>query len=218
MPFMPSAAHETRVLEIQRVLREHALDGWLFYDFRGSDPLAYRVLLLDPLMHVTRRWYYWIPAHASPQKLLHRIEPHVLDLLPGHSNAYVSWDQQQELLGRLLTGSRRIAMQYSPMNAVPYVSRVDAGTMELVRSFGVEVMSSGDLIQLFEARWTDRQLDSHQYAAAALRRIVDEAFDHVREAVGKNQSLTEYGLQQFILSRIGDAGMVTSSAPIAAVN
>jgi len=218
MPFMPSAAHETRVLEIQRVLREHALDGWLFYDFRGSDPLAYRVLLLDPLLHVTRRWYYWIPAHASPQKLLHRIEPHVLDLLPGHSNAYVSWDQQQELLGRLLTGSRRIAMQYSPMNAVPYVSRVDAGTMELVRSFGVEVISSGDLIQLFEARWTDRQLDSHQYAAAALRRIVDEAFDHVREAVGKNQSLTEYGLQQFILSRIGDAGMVTSSAPIAAVN
>ncbi len=217
MPFM-SAAHETRVLEIQRVLREHTLDGWLFYDFRGSDPLGYRVLLLDPTMHVTRRWYYWIPAQGHPQKLLHRIEPHVLDGLPGRSSVYVSWDQQRQLLGHLLNGSRRIAMQYSPMNAVPYVSRVDAGTMELVRSFGVEVVSSGDLIQLFEARWTDRQLESHQYAAGELRRIVDETFDHVREAVTRGKDLTEYAVQQFILSRIGDAGMVTASAPIAAVN
>jgi Xaa-Pro aminopeptidase len=104
------------------------------------------------------------------------------------------------------------------MNAVPYVSRVDAGTLELIRSFGVDVVSSGDLIQLFEARWTERQLASHQYAAAALRRIVDEAFDHVRQALRNGQVLTEYGLQQFILSRIRDAGMLTSSAPIAAVN
>ena len=218
MPFMLTAAHEGRVLEIQRALRDQSLDGWLFYDFRSSDPLAYRVLLLDPRVHVTRRWYYWIPAQGVPQKLLHRIEPHVLDVLPGEPTVYVSWDQQRQLLGRLLDGSRRIAMQYSPMNAVPYVSRVDAGTMELVRSFGVEVVSSGDLIQLFEARWTSRQLESHEYAAAALRRIVDEAFDHVREAVCKGEDLTEYGLQQFILSRIGDAGMVASSPPIAAVN
>jgi Xaa-Pro aminopeptidase len=219
MPFMPTGPHETRVGEIQRVLREHsALDGWLFYDFRGSDPLAYRVLLLDPMMHVTRRWYYWIPAEGPPQKLLHRIEPHVLDVLPGEANHYVSWEQQCQLLSRLLSGSRRIAMQYSPMNAVPYVSRVDAGTIELVRSFGLDVLSSGDLIQQFEARWTDRQLESHQYAAAGLRRIVDEAFGHVAESLNKGQTLTEYGLQQFIVSRIRDAGMVTSSAPIAAVN
>jgi len=149
---MQTTRQETRVLEIQRALREQeGLEGWLFYDFRGSDPLGYRVLLLDPTMHVTRRWYYWIPAEGTPQKLVHRIEPHVLDALPGHSHAYVSWDQQRQLLERLLSGSRRIAMQYSPMNAVPYVSRVDAGTMELVRSFGVEVVSTGDLIQLFEA-------------------------------------------------------------------
>lgn len=207
------------MLEIQRALREQeGLEGWLFYDFRGSDPLGYRVLLLDPTMHVTRRWYYWIPAEGTPQKLVHRIEPHVLDALPGHSHAYVSWDQQRQLLERLLSGSRLIAMQYSPMNAVPYVSRVDAGTMELVRSFGVEVVSSGDLIQLFEARWTDRQLESHQYAASALRRIVDEAFGHVGEILSKGLNLTEYGLQQFILSRIREAGMITSSSPIAAVN
>jgi len=219
MPFMQTTRQETRVLEIQRALREQeGLEGWLFYDFRGSDPLGYRVLLLDPSMHVTRRWYYWIPAEGTPQKLVHRIEPHVLDALPGHSHAYVSWDQQRQLLERLLSGSRRIAMQYSPMNAVPYVSRVDAGTMELVRSFGVEVVSSGDLIQLFEARWTDRQLESHQYAASALRRIVDEAFGHVGEILSKGLNLTEYGLQQFILSRIREAGMITSSPPIAAVN
>jgi Xaa-Pro dipeptidase len=216
---MITSLHKERIQAIQRALGEEgSIDGWLFYDFRGSDPLGYRILLLDPAMHVTRRWYYWIPAVGTPRKLLHRIEPHVLDQLPGQVDEYVSWEQQRRFLAGLLSGSRRIAMQYSPLNAVPYVSRVDAGTIELVRSFGVEVVSSADLIQTFEARWTDRQLESHQYAAAALRRIVDEAFDHVRESVVKRKGLTEYGLQQFILSRIRDAGMITSSPPIAAVN
>ena len=214
-----TTVHHERVAAIQRALREDgSVDGWLFYDFRGSDPLGYRVLLLDASTHVTRRWYYWIPTIGSPRKLLHRIEPHILDPLPGERDEYVSWEQQRTLLEHLLRGSRRIAMQYSPLNAVPYVSRVDAGTIELIRSFGVEVVSSADLIQMFEARWTDRQLESHQYAAAALRRIVDEAFDHVREAVVRENGLTEYGLQQFILSRIREAGMMTSSAPIAAVS
>jgi Xaa-Pro dipeptidase len=215
---MQTTANEERILDIQRALHEQGVDGWLFYDFRASDPLGYRVLLLDPAMHVTRRWYYWIPAEGTPRKLLHRIEPHILDRLPGRTDMYVSWDQQRQLLAGLLSQSRRIAMQYSPMNAIPYVSRVDAGTMELVKSCGVEVVSSADLIQMFEARWSDRQLESHQYAAAALRRIVDEAFDCVRKAVTKGKSLTEYGLQQFILARIQEAGMITSSAPIAAVN
>jgi len=207
-----------RVSEIQQALRDAEIDGWLFYDFRGSDPLAYRILQLNPTLHVTRRWYYWIPAQGDPVKLLHRIEPHVLDALPGQADCYVSWEQQRELLGRLLAGGLRVAMQYSPLNAVPYVSRVDAGTIELIRSYDVEVVSSADLIQTFEARWTDRQLESHQYAAAALRRIVDETFSDVHEAITQGRSLTEYGVQQFILARIREAGMVTSSAPIAAVN
>jgi Xaa-Pro aminopeptidase len=207
-----------RVSEIQQALRDAEIDGWLFYDFRGSDPLAYRILQLNPTLHVTRRWYYWIPAQGDPVKLLHRIEPHVLDALPGQADCYVSWEQQRELLGRLLAGGLRVAMQYSPLNAVPYVSRVDAGTIELIRSYDVEVVSSADLIQTFEARWTDRQLESHQYAAAALRRIVDETFSDVHEAITQGRSLTEYGVQQFILARIHEAGMVTSSAPIAAVN
>ncbi|HEU4685559.1 MAG TPA: M24 family metallopeptidase, partial [Nitrospira sp.] len=212
-------SHHTRVQRIQRAMQDIGeLDGWLFYDFRRSDPLSYRILLLDPSTHVTRRWYYWVPVTGAAKKLVHRIEPHVLDLLPGETNCYVSWEEQRRLLANLLAGHRRIAMQYSPLNAVPYVSRVDAGTVELIRQCGTEIISSADLIQLFEAVWTDQQLESHQYAAAALRRIVDDAFFHVAESLVRDKPLTEYGLQQFILKRIQDAGMVTSSAPIAAVN
>ena len=218
MPSRMTTAIQQRVSEIQQALRGAEIDGWLFYDFRGSDPLAYRILQLDPTLHVTRRWYYWIPAQGVPVKLLHRIEPHVLDTLPGQADCYVSWEQQRLILARLLAGGLRVAMQYSPLNAVPYVSRVDAGTIELIRSYGVEVVSSADLIQTFEARWTDRQLESHQFAAAALRRIVDQTFSHVHEAISQGRGLTEYGVQQFILARIREAGMITSSAPIAAVN
>ncbi len=211
--------HHERITAIQQALQEaDALDGWLFYDFRGSDTLAYRVLLLDPSRHVTRRWYYWIPATGEPIKLLHRIEPHVLDELPGHDQRYVSWEQQRVLLSSLLKGRQRIAMQYSPLNAVPYLSRVDAGTIDLIRSFGIEVVTSADLVQRFEAVWTDEQLESHRYATVALRRIVDAAFAHVAASITKGRALTEYGLQQFILSRIHDAGMTTSSAPISAIN
>lgn len=216
---MSLTAHHTRILSIQNAIRDQeTVDGWLFYDFRGSDPLAYRVLLLDPSQHVTRRWYYWIPRTGKPVKLLHRIEPHVLDELPGSSHLYVSWEQQRVALDSLLRGRRRIAMQYSPLNAVPYLSRVDAGTIELVRSFGVDVVTSADLVQRFEAVWTEEQLESHRYAVTTLRRIVDEAFTHVASCLTHQRPLTEYGLQQFILSRIHATGMTTSSAPIAAVD
>lgn len=216
---MRSSRWNERVTAIQRALRETGVaDGWLFYDFRRSDPLAYRVLLLDPSRHVTRRWYYWIPATGEPVKLLHRIEPHVLDELPGRPQIYVSWEEQHRLLAGLLSGQRHVAMQYSPRNAVPYVSRVDAGTIELIRSFGADVVSAADLIQRFEAVWTDEQLDSHRFAVTALRRIVDDAFAHVRSSLTAGRPLTEHDLQQFILGRIHDAGMVTSSPPIAAVN
>ncbi len=208
-----------RVQDIQRALQATpGLDGWLFYDFRGSDPLASRVLQLDPAAHVTRRWYYWVPARGLPVKLVHRIEPHQLDGLPGEARLYVSWQEQQSRLSDLLRGARTIAMQYSPMNAVPYVSRVDAGTIELIRSFGIQVVSSADLVQCFEAVWDDRQLASHREAAEKLRRVVDEAFTHVANAIKANSRLTEYDLQQFILSRIGAQGLVTGSPPIAAAN
>ena len=138
--------------------------------------------------------------------------------LPGQVQQYVSWEQQRMLLASLFQGRRRIAMQYSPFNAVPYISRVDAGTIELIRSFGVEVVTSADLVQRFEAVWTDEQLESHRYAGRRSGRIVDEAFAHVASCLTRERPLSEYGLQQFILSRIHDAGMTTSSAPIAAVD
>ncbi len=215
---MASGAQQ-RIEKIQQALREiGGLDGWLFYDFRHSDPLAYRVLHIDPARHVTRRWYYWIPCHGEPVKLLHRIESHTLEELPGESLLYVSWEEQHAHLAHALTGARRVAMQYSPMNAIPYISRVDAGTIELVRSLDIEIATSADLVQRFEAVWTDHQLASHQNASEKLRRIVDEAFEHVRESILTNRPLNEYGLQQFILSRITHHGLITSSAPIAAVN
>ena len=208
-----------RVLRIQQAIREQAgLDGWLFYDFRHLDPIAYRVLLLDPSLHVTRRWYYWVPAQGTPVKLQHGIEPHVLDGLPGDARVYVSWRDQQAALGSLLHSAKRVAMQYSPMNAIPYLSRVDAGTIDLVRSLGAEVVTSADLVQQFEAVWDGAQLSSHQVAAEGLRAIVDEAFGFVGTSLAARSSLTEYGLQQYILSRMQARGLVTSSPPIAAVN
>lgn len=208
-----------QVDRIQRALREQpGLDGWLFYDFRHLDPIAYRVLLLDPSIHVTRRWYYWIPAVGTPVKLQHRIEPHVLDGLPGEARLYVSWREQQGALRTLLQSATRIAMQYSPMNAIPYLSRVDAGTLELLRSWGLEVVTSADLVQQFEAVWDDAQLISHQVAASGLRAIVDETFTFIGTSLAAGHQLTEYGVQQYILSRMQARGLVTSSPPIAAVN
>jgi Xaa-Pro aminopeptidase len=217
---MPS---RQRVEEIQQALRQVPdLDGWLFYDFRGSDPLAYRVLGLDPAMHVTRRWYYWVPARGAPCKLMHRIEPHTLASLPGETRWYVGWAEQWSHLREILGQGRRVAMQYSPMNAVPYVSRVDAGTIELVRSFGTEVVTSADLVQRFEAVWDKRQLASHQDAAEKLRRIVDDTFRHVGQhvggAIGRQRALTEFDVQQFMLERMRAYGLTTGTPPIAAIN
>ncbi len=210
---------QAQVSRIQRAIREQPeLDGWLFYDFRHLDPIAYRVLKLDPSLHVTRRWFYWVPAAGAPVKVQHRIEPHVLEGLPGDEQLYVSWKEQHAALTSILQSAKRIAMQYSPMNAIPYLSRVDAGTIELIRSLGVEVVTSADLVQQVEAVWNDTQLASHQVAAEGLRTIVDEAFEFVGASLAGGRALTEYGLQQYILSRMQARDLVTSSPPIAAVN
>lgn len=212
-------AHHQRIADIQQALRETpGLDGWLFYDFRGSDPLAYRVLLLDQTKHVTRRWYYWVPAQGTPVRLTHKIEPYALEELPGEDIHYMSWQSLGACLSRILSGVKRLAMQYSPLNAIPYLSRVDAGTIEQIRGYGVEIVTSADLVQRFEAVWGDAQLASHRDAAEKLRLIVDEAFRHVGASVAARKGLTEYGLQQFILARFKEHGLITSSAPIAAVN
>ena len=139
--------------KIQQEIRNQKLDGWLFFDHHLRDPLAYRVLGLNVVKGPSRRWYYMIPAEGDPIGMEHRIERGQLGALPGDRIAYSSWTEQLAALRRLTSGMRRVAMQYSPMCAVPYVSNVDGGTVELVRSLGVEVVSSAELIQVFEARW-----------------------------------------------------------------
>lgn len=205
---------EPRLREIQEALRQDGVEGWLFYDFRGSDPLAYRILGLDPAAISTRRWYYFIPAQGEPAGIVSSVEPRRLDTLPGRKRVFLSWQQLQEHLAETLSGVRRVAMQYSPGNAIPYVSRVDAGTIELIRRLGVEVVSAADLVQRFEAVWTPAQWESHLRAATGVRETVDEAFVYIRQ----HAPVTEYAVQQFILERFSARGLTTHHPPIVAIN
>jgi len=203
---------------LQTALREAGVDGWLFYDFRGSDPLAYRILKLSNAGMLSRRWFYYIPAAGAPRKLVHRIEPHSLATLPGGTLVYASWHELHTQLAALLVGGRRVAMQYSPQNAIPYISRVDAGTVELVRSLGIEVVTSADLVQRFEAVWSPEQWEAHQYAARTLRTIIDEAFAYIREAVSPQGEVSEHAVQQFILGRFDHYSLRADKPPIVAAN
>ena len=206
------------VAAIQRALREAALDGWLLYDFHGSNPIASRLAGLTGGPHMTtRRWYYLIPAAGEPRKLVHAIESHNLDTLPGEKTVYVGHDQLDAGLTRLLNGVRRIAMEYSPNGAIPYLSRVDAGTAEAIRGRGVEIVSSGDLVQQFEAAWTPEQLASHRAASAALYRIKDLAFAAATKALKDRTTLTEYDLQQQMVQWFAEEELVSDSAPIVAI-
>jgi Xaa-Pro dipeptidase len=209
---------DEHIRAIQDALQQAAVDGWLFADFRGNDPLAYRILKLSNAGMVSRRWYYYLPAMGEPRKLVHRIESHSLDALPGRPLQYASWLELHAQLKGVLADSRRVAMQYSPHNAIPYVSRVDAGTIELVRSFGIEVVTAADLVQRFEAVWTPEQWEAHQYAARSLRTIIDETFGHLREIVANRGEVSEHSVQQFILGRFDSYGMRSDKPPIVAVN
>ena len=202
---------------IQSTLRENGLDGWLFYDHHRRDPIAYRVLKINPPM-CTRRWFYLIPAEGDPSKLIHRVERHNLDGLPGLEVEYSTWKEQHEGLKTILNGRKRIAMQYSPLNNIPYVGLVDAGTIELVRGLGVEVISSADLVQLFEARWSEDALASHLEAGKVVHAAVRAGFAAIRDAVRSGKRINEYDVQQE-MRRIFDAGgVITDEGPVAAVN
>ena len=156
------------VQEIQSALLERSLDAWLFYDHHHRDPIAYKVLGLPESLMVTRRWFYVIPREGEPVKLVHRIEAGHLDSLPGSKREYASWRELQDNLQAMLARHRNIAMQYSPNNAIPLIGLVDAGTVEMLRSFGKEIVSSGDLVARFEAAWTDEQIESHFAARDAM--------------------------------------------------
>ena len=197
--------------DIQNALRPAGLDGWLFYDHHHRDPIAYRVLGINPSM-CTRRWYYLVPAAGEPAKLVHRIEKGRLDGLPGALHEYSSWKEQREKLGKILEGKKRVAMQYSPLNDIPYVGLVDAGTVELVRNFGVETVSSADLVQSFEARWSEGALASHLEAGKVVHAAVRAGFEMIRAAVQGGRKIGEYEVQQEMM-RLFEANGITSDEP-----
>jgi Xaa-Pro dipeptidase len=203
---------------IQQEIRKQNLDGWLFFDHHLRDPLSYRVLGLNVTKGPTRRWYYMIPAHGEPQGMEHRIERNTLAGLPGEKIAYSSWTEQLAALKKLTAGLKRVAMQYSPMCAIPYVSTVDAGTVELVRSLGVDVVSSAELIQVFEARWSPEALDSHLEAGRRVDRVRAAAFDLIRERTRNDAPLQEVEVQTFVRDGFSKAGLLTDSGPIVGCN
>jgi Xaa-Pro aminopeptidase len=203
---------------IQQEIRNQKLDGWLFFDHHLRDPLAYRVLGLTPPRTPTRRWYYLIPAQGEPRGLEHRIERHMTDPLPGEKYPYSSWAEQTEGLRKILGGLKRVAMQYSPMCAVPYVSMVDGGTVELVRSVGVEVVSSAELIQTFEARWSAAQLESHLEAGRRVDKVRGEAFALIHERLRNNAPVTELDVKLLVRSNFAKAGLFTDHGPIVGAN
>jgi Xaa-Pro aminopeptidase len=200
---------------VQAALRDAGLDGWLLYDFRGQNILAQRVAGVSPKL--SRRWFYFIPATGQPRKLAHAIEPASLDHLPGSKTIYRRWQELEAGVGALVAGSKRVAMEYSPRNANPYIGRVDAGTVELVRSSGCEIAASGDLIQLFEATWDADQERSHFEAAKLCREAYDVAFDFITAEIKAKGKVVESVVQARIVKHFTDNGMTTYSPPIVGV-
>lgn len=205
------------LLAVQAALREFQFDAWLLCDFRGSNLLARRILDLGDQPVTSRRFFYIVPAQGEPTKLVHRIEPGALDHLPGEKIVYLRWQELEAGLATMLKGLQNVAMEYSPRNANPYVSRVDAGLVELVRTFVPHVASSGDLVQLFEAVWDDDQWRMHQAAAVHTDSAYPRAWRFIADAIRKGQTLTERQVQAEILRHFAEHGLFTDHAPIVAV-
>ncbi len=216
---MPTTITETTsktkldLAAIQQALRENKVDGWLFYDHHHRDPLAYSILGLDPNAHVTRRWYYFIPSRGGvPQKLVHRIESGRLDSLPGEKTEYSSWQELEQRLEGILLGANKIAMQYSPRNANMYVSMVDAGTIELLRDMGMEIVTSADLVSHFEAVLTDAQLATHYVAQKSIDEILDAAWKEMGNRA-RNGGTDEYAMVQYLQQGLSRANLVWEHGP-----
>lgn len=202
---------------VQSALREFGFDGWLLCDFRGSNVLARRILDLESKEITSRRFFYCVRAEGEPKKLVHRIESGVLDHLPGSKTVYLKWQDLEQGIAGLVGGMKTVAMEYSPRNANPYISRVDAGTVELVRSFQVEAVPSGDLIQLFEATWDDEQWQSHQESAKHTRSAFDAAWSAIAKQVRDAGSIRETQVQQVILDHFAKHGLISDHPPIVGV-
>ena len=204
---------------IQAAIAAQKLDGWLFCDFHNREKIAYTILGLDINKSCSRRWFYFIPARGTPLKLVHAIEPAFLDALPGRNVMYSGWVELHAGLKSILKNQKRVAMQYSPLNNIPTVSTVDAGTIELVRSFGPQVVSSAELVQRLYSHVDGKRFRSHQRAGKAIQEIKDEAFELIFSSVRKGKKITELDVQQFILYRFKDENLTCGNhAPIVAAN
>jgi Xaa-Pro dipeptidase len=202
-----------KIAQIQDFIKSKGLDGWLLYDFRGLNSIALEITGIEGVQ--TRRWFYFIPAKGNPVALIHRIEVDTFNVLSGKKILYVSWRELEVKLQEILKNARRIAMEYSPHNAIPYVSLVDAGTIEMIKGLGKEVVSSADLVSRFQATWDKKDYENHSYAAKSLIKIKDEAFAFVRQNMLKKETLTEYQLQQFIYKKYSEYGLVSDELPLA---
>jgi len=207
-----------KISAIQKALRDKNLDGWLLYNFRQSNIFATKLLELPSHLTQMRRYFYFIPAVGLPQKLVHGIEQYNLDHLPGEKTVYVSWESLQTSLKNILERANRVAMEYSPMNNIPYVSKVDAGTVELIRSMGPDVVSSADIVQFFEARWTEEQRKDQFLVSDVLRKTVDVAFEFIGERLRSNRRVTEYDVQQRMVDFFKEHDLVFDDAPNCSVN
>jgi len=207
-----------RIQNIQKTLRSQKIDGWLFYDFWKRNEFAQRILEFPRHILNTRRFFYLIPAEGEPRKLVHSIERWNIDHLPGEKTIYLSWQSLEEGLKKILTGMKTVAMEYSPGNAIPYISKVDAGTIETVKKTGVSVVSSMDLTQYFESCWSEEAYRDNLMTAKIMRGIVDEAFAFMKSNIGSGKRLTEYDVQQFMKGRFTANGLATTEDPNCSVN
>jgi Xaa-Pro dipeptidase len=208
----------SKIQQAQKYLKERRLDGWLLYDFHGSNKLARYFLEMPANKMTTRRYFYWIPAFGDPIKVVHAIEENALSAVPGEKKIYSSWQSLEKNLAQVLKGAKKVAMEYSPRNAIPYVSLVDGGTVDLIRSFGIEVVSSADFLSNFTAVLTDEQVESHRRAAKALDRIVNSAWEWIHDQLAAGKQITEYDVQQKIVADFRNKDLVTDHDPIVAVN
>ena len=203
------------IAAVQKTLASENVDGWLLYDFHGSNPVAVRLAGLAGTGKMTsRRWYYFIPATGTPKKLVHAIEPATLDALPGDKRMYSGRQQLEQGVGELVRGSKVVAMEFSPECAIPYISRVDAGTVDFLRRLGLRVVSSGDLVQRFEAVWDAAAIATHRAASEKLYRIKDRTFEYIGAKLSAGEHLNEYEVQQTMVKWFGEEGLVADSAPI----
>lgn len=207
-----------RIQDVQKHLVKEKIDGWLLYDFHGLNSLARDFLKIDPETLITRRFFYWIPAKGMPSKIQHVIEPHVLSSLPGEALSYLKWQELEAQLKTVLKGAKTVAMEFSPRNAIPYLSKVDAGTVDLIRSFQIDVVSSASFLQYYTCVLDEEQFKMHLEACDFLDRTAAAAWEKISNALCNGTKINEYQVRQFIADQMAAHGFITEGLPICAVN